>query len=284
MSNIEEDIKEGLSILNKTHKFKLNDKYGGVYFNTNEGLSKYYRAFPCKGGRVLTVSSGGDHILQAVCNGAREVDAFDKNRLAIYAAKLKITALKVLEREEFINYYYNSKEFLNTNTYMRIRVYLDNDVKAFWDAMYFEGQLSDNRNNLVAWSYTLFTKCLDYGFRRFSSPYLYTKTKKRLSNSVINFFNLSLYELVACLDKNRKYDAIFLSNIYDWLILDERENFSDLIVELSKYLTDNGIMAVYAPFDNPDPEICSVNDSHGEEGVVYTLKRGEKLEKEFKRV
>ena len=43
-------------------------------------------------------------------------------------------------------------------------------------------------------------------------------------------------------------------------------------------------IAIDAGFDNPDPEICSINDSHGEEGVVYTLKRGEKLEKEFKRV
>ncbi|MBQ6324001.1 MAG: DUF3419 family protein [Bacilli bacterium] len=284
MTNISEDIKAGLERLNRKTGFKLNSQYGAIYFNTNEGLSKYYRAFPCKGGRVLTVSSGGDHILQAVCDGAKEIDAFDRNRFAIYAAKLKITALKVLGREEFKNYYYNLKGFLNVNTYMRIRTHLEEDVKEFWDAMYFDGKLLDNVGSFVACSYTSFTKCFDDSFRRFSSPYFYARTKKNLKISEINFFYSGLYELVDFLDKNKKYDAIFLSNIYDWLILDERENFSDLIENLSKHLTDNGMMAVYAPFDNPNPKICSVNESCGEDGFVYTLRKGERLEKEFKRL
>ena len=83
------------------NNFPAPKEYQSTFLVTNEPIAQYYNIFPIKNGRVLTVASSGDHILQAVCNGANIIDAFDNNKIALYFTKLKIAAVKALNQDEF---------------------------------------------------------------------------------------------------------------------------------------------------------------------------------------
>ena len=252
------------------------EEYTTAFLNTNEPLGQYYKVFPIEGGRVLTVAASGDHILQAVCNGAREIDAFDKNKIALYFAKLKVAAVKALDQWEFSEYY---KDFENMSYYRKVRKYLDLDVRIFFDALYSSknceeyidylvdrGFLVENSKGYYAFDENYKYISIDKAFqRRFEIVEVlepnYEKTKNNLERVKINYYLSTLHTVLDKTPPDSRYDAVFLSNIYNWLRGDEMLEFNSFLENiLSKVLTDEGMIAVYA---SPYEEVAYIEEYKG---------------------
>lgn len=246
MEELDKDIDVGIKYLIGGN-FENSRYYDDVFLHTNESISEYYDKFPVNNGNVLTVSSGGDHILQAVYENALSIDAFDLNRFAIYIAKLKIAAVKVLdynEFNEFFNYSYMSNlKMFNFGSYKKIRDNLDDKDRKFWDMMYEKGLFHYNYERLV-FSLSSF----DNGNKNYAKEENFYITKDNLDNSSINFYHSDYFDIFDKLPSDKKYDAIFLSNLYDWLSFANVDRFFKMIdVVTNNYLTERGMIALYAP-------------------------------------
>ena len=267
MSRVEKDIMVALGVL--TDIRPIPRSYGHVFVNTNEELSLYYNEFPIAGNKVLTVSSGGDQILQAVCNGASKIDAFDRNKFALYVSKLKIAAIKVLSCYEFQSFFYDEITFFDTDLYHKIRLYLDDETKLFWDALY--EKLVSFRSVAKQLFFSEFQ--FDVTDFAYSIPDNYYLTRKRLESVDMNLYHASLNHF---LQKNTSadYSCVFLSNIFNYLSLDAKREFNRFINKnLAERLSSEGAIAVYAPPYVINPEIVPYEGTIDSYQKVYAYKK-----------
>lgn len=138
------------------HHFKKafntpHDNAEGVIPFTNELLTAYPKE-DLKNKKVLTVTSSGDHVLDAIYNGAKEITAFDFNRFAKYYSALKIAMIKKYSHDEFIFKIESFTKLVNdvttksnkniTNNINAIRkiidevsLYLSNEELMFWNSL-----------------------------------------------------------------------------------------------------------------------------------------------------
>ena len=87
-----------------------------IYSFTTENISGYFKYIDFENKSILTVSGSGDHIINAIYCGAKNVVGFDINYLALIFTELKLVALENLEYEEFLNYFLiNEKSDINKN-------------------------------------------------------------------------------------------------------------------------------------------------------------------------
>lgn len=238
VSDIKKDIEVAKYIIKNT-RFMLNsDTYASPFSNTNENIDIYFEYFPIRNNNVLTVCGSGDHVLESIKEGAKVVDTFDLNPLAMDLAKLKISAVKVLDYMDFVNYFYNKP--YDRETYKKIRDYLDSDIRLFWDSLY-ESNIDTNYDELIRYSDPKYNSGLN-SFR-LRDNYYYMKDK--LEDATINYYLTDIFSIPNIV-KN-KYDVMFLSNIYDWLPNHiSSEEFSCFIkCILSELLNDKGMIAVY---------------------------------------
>ena len=274
MSSLDYDISVGVAILHGNEHFPSDYNY--IYISTNEFVSGYYKYIPLEGRKVLTVTSSGDHILQAISNGAKRIDTFDKNKFQLYFAKLKIAAIKVLSREDFISYFdWNDEKFLNKHIYSKIRDYLDEDVVTFWDTMYVRGWLDKFYDNII--NYYRFS---DDGLESYCSPDRYDDTRSKLDSALISYDHSDLHAFIDNLSDDELYDAIFLSNIYDHLSFLKRKRFYRFISdECSKHLTDDGVIVAYAPVAEENLTFANYqNQKNFDRGKIYVYRRGDNNE------
>ena len=83
----------------KTKMDLYHNYFCWLYPFTNENIGAYFSKLDFKDKSVLTVTSSGDHIINSILMGAKEVDAFDVNPLAKHYSELKIAAIKSLTFE-----------------------------------------------------------------------------------------------------------------------------------------------------------------------------------------
>lgn len=248
MKELPKDIEVGLGMLIGAYN-RPPMNYGKSYIRTNEALSRYYSRFPIEDGRVLTVAASGDHILQAVCDGAKVIDAFDKNRFQLYVSKLKIAAVKALTQDEFAQYFcfrHNGDYFgdlLWKELYLKVREKLDADAIVFWDTMY---KIGDIENNLERFFYL--QTFVDDGYGSFAFDENYEKTKENLNDVQINLYHSTFHSFIDRLDDEICYDAIFMSNMTDYFDDQEFLRLTEFLnTEVHKHLNSGGKVAVYAP-------------------------------------
>lgn len=201
----------------KTKTELLNDVFCWLYPFSNENIDGFYKTINFCNKDVLTVTSSGDHALNAIVNGAKCVSSFDSNPLAKYYSELKVAGVKALSFDDFFSFFYNKniifkqKDFLNINTYyQKIRAFLDDKNKCFWDYVFnnydynslYKGNLfSDDflsKNGLIESN-----KYLNY-------KYFY-KLKEYIHDNKINYYDLNILDIN---DIDKKYDLVILSNIF----------------------------------------------------------------------
>lgn len=227
-------------IMNKKNKYEFRDKkFYWLYPFTNENIGGYYNRLDFENKNVLTVTSSGDHILNAILLGANEINAFDINPLAKYYVALKIAALKSLNLDQFISFLYNKNIFKQEESYLnykiylyRIREYLDTKSKIFCDYMF------ENYTTKEIYKSKLFSKnFLNIRGLIEANPYLneenFKKLKKIIENVVINYFDSDLKNIP---ELKRKFDIIILSNIPSFLDNDisKLKELRELIDKLKK--------------------------------------------------
>ena len=244
--DLEKDIEVALQFLKGNYSARGKNHCDMIYGMTNEKLALYFKYFPIKDGNVFTVLGSGDFVLQSACFGAKSIYTFDYNPLSLHMGKLKIKSMDVLEWNEFINYYYNSNNlgYFKLKYYKKIREYLDNDTRIFWDAIYsnvrLESQITDN---LIMVDSLNKNRSID-GFLHKDNYYL---TKKNLKNIDIHYYCFDVFDVLSKIPDNIKFNAVFLSNIFDWMNFEDKIKYPLFIKrDLDKRLDNDAMVAVHS--------------------------------------
>lgn len=249
------EIKKVLKLMNGK---PLKEKYGTyskLYAFTTENIGGYYSQICFQNKKVLTVCGSGDHVLNAILLGSKEVAAFDINIITFYFLKLKIAAVKTLSYSEFLDYFLleNNKKAMDYNLFQKIKKALEKEVIHFWETLYQEVQYKGTilRNS------SLFHNQYDTNEKKLMSNLYLTKQnfyklKENIEEAKVFFIESSLLELKDhCI---RNYDLIFLSNISDYLNLmfkkDLLENYQkQIIIPLKEKLNKNGSVYFIYQYD-----------------------------------
>lgn len=186
------------------------DRFASIYPFTTENIAGYMKDLDLTNKKVITVTGSADHILNIILKGATDITTFDINPLTKKYMDLKISLIKKLSYEEFLNVllFEQDLDYNNIND-----LDMPKESKDFW----FE-QIKKYGNKL-------FTSCL-FNIKYYNpnrklqqNLYLqkenYDSLKTKLDKVKIKFINVSLKDLK--LTKN--YDYMFLSNISDYLNL-----------------------------------------------------------------
>ena len=252
--NVEEALLNTKSILhdNLTSEFRNDEvsncpfkQYSPFYRYTTENLDFYYQLFPSLK-NYLTVAGSGDQVLNAISYGAKNIYAFDINCLCKYLLALKIAAIKRLSPQKFIKFFNDfSKRYFD-----KLVPALKEDDLKYWTSVF------DNYPrefiNLFIFSGPVISKRMISKVNTYLKGHNYYMVREKVDNTQVKFINSSLEELPSKLD-NTKFNAISLSNIYDYLDFttlpstNRAQNFLEFIrLNLLPRITNNGmIMASY---------------------------------------
>ena len=185
-------------------------RFDSIYPFTTENIAGYMNDLDLTGKRIITVTGSADHILNAILKGATDITTFDINPLTEKYMDLKISAIKKLSYNEFLNIFLFDDVNIDYNIITSLDMSLES--KNFWIK-----QL-ETQNKLLHSS--LFnTKYYNPTSKLWQNIYLkednYNLLKTKLNNVNINFICASLKDL----ELTQNYDYMFLSNISDYLNL-----------------------------------------------------------------
>lgn len=241
-------------------KEDVMERFNSIYPFTSENIAGYMKDLDLTGKKVITVTGSADHILNAILLGATEITTFDINPLTKPYMDLKISALKILSYEDFINLLLFESN-MNLDYSIISSLNMPDESKMFW----LEQLSKFNNNGIELRNSSLFnTKYFNPNSKLWQNLYLerskYNLLKQQLKDANITFINASLKDLR--IEDN--FDYMFLSNISDYLSLmyscDTLKKYRDLLIEFQKkidiiyfaYLYDIGN-------SNPRTEIDNLN-------------------------
>ena len=244
------DIKIANRILDGYAEDYSCDHRNVIYDTATEEIDHFMPVLAVEDKKVLTVAASGDQILSCALYGAKSVDAFDKNPFQIYYSKLKVAAIKALTCEEFNQYFYNIdyKSIYSRKLYSKIREYLDDKTRIFFDALY-KNKFDYKFENLII------NYHVDSNFSiipSYSQEENYSTTKDNLENMAINYIICDLLKINKKVKK--EFNVIMLSNIYKWLydnkfLSDEAKKviFMKFVRDkLENLLSNDGIIQLYS--------------------------------------
>lgn len=213
-------LKDDIKYLDRIMNIKSIDKLYENYFCwlypfTNENIKAYYEKIDFKEKTILTITSSGDHLLNAIYLDAKNINAFDTNPLAKYYAELKIAAIKTLSLEEFIIFFYNkniifkNKYYFDKETYEKFNNNLKDEYKIFWD-YFFNNYNSEQiiKSNLFTNDFLDLKKLIKVN--NYLNEDNYYKLREKLNNINITYYDYSFKDIPYL---NKKYDVLILSNI-----------------------------------------------------------------------
>lgn len=244
--------------------------YSKMYMFTNENINSYLNLFDLDNKNILTVCSSGDQALSLLTKNINKVTLFDINNLSKCIFELKRAIIINLDLDTYNSFFdIHNNNFLSLKIYNKINQSLSFDVKELLDYIF---------NNYD--SEFIFKKMF-YGYYKTPEnmkrllPYLdynsYYELSKKLKDLDIDFINTDIYNLINYL--NIKYDFMLFSNITDYIINNKQDlvKFKEYILELRKYLNNNGSIQIGYLYNYDSSKInfkkgienISLNDSYG---------------------
>ena len=221
MIQIDEDIRRTQDV----HNIIYTPEYGKIYFKSNEFLNELFKNVDLKDKNVLTVVGSGDQSFLCYENGAKSVDLFDINKLAIYYYYIRIWVIE------------------NFNTYYPDQNLDKNYIKEL--LKYVNPKTEEEMQAYLYWSRYVNTYFIKNGSLFFKSSFMNDididglKTiKERLKTRSFTTYNLDISKPW---NHDKKYDVIIVSNISDYVL---RDNHSFCVYRdnLDNLLEDNGII------------------------------------------
>lgn len=222
MEEVERDIKKTRFIFDRGDL----DIYDNVYEKSNEDLRASYSYVDFYDKQVLSVLASGDQVFYAYMSGAKNVDAFDKNKLTFYYYYLRLWFIKYL------------KQFYPDLSRNNIRLLLEN-VKP----------INKSENNAYYYWDSIINEFDDYMVNAFFiRAYNYfdvsEKELKMIENKVLdkelNFYNIDISQDI---DIKKQYDILISSNIHDWISC-SRVSMDNYANNLYKLLRDEGLVLI----------------------------------------
>lgn len=207
--------------------YRKNNKFGNIYFNSNEDLPQLFNAFSVVDKNILSVAGSGDQYLWSRYKGAKNVDTYDINKLAIHYLYLRKWLLK------YLGDYYLKADFFSI-----IRVVLPDILK------HVECESESEQNSYNFWNMFLVQKSnLTFGDLFYFCNHSFSNSisdisslKNIISSDTINFYE---QDLSGKFNIDKKYDIVVASNILEHFCLDKSriENCRD---NLYSILNNNG--------------------------------------------
>lgn len=202
----------------------LGRNFYTFYAATNENLA-YFADLGVQDKNTLTVTGSGDHALNLAYFGAKSIETFDINELAIIAFDLKKNAILHLSRDEFLEFYTYPK-FFNKKIYDKIYPYLNDVTKAVFDVVY-ENIKHYRDFELIVQELHLVNKNINRNNPYLSSEQAYMETRRRLQT-----LDGSLKHKVCPAHRLDKFfdpkDVVILSNILNYCMGQMYDNNSEL--------------------------------------------------------
>ncbi len=196
--------------------------YAPLYGFSTEKISAYIPFVIRKGSHVLCVAGSGDHLLNAVFCGARDVTVFDVNAAASWWTEIKVEAAKRLRFADFERFFFlnneddisRNPEALSCGTFKVLADRISLDAKRF-----FEDCHSKAGDGLR--SSSLFNNTYDGNALKVENNlYLrnsdsYALLQHRLTGVRIRYIHSCVTKLPRRLHSST-FDAVLLSNIADY--------------------------------------------------------------------
>ena len=219
--SIKEDIEKTKLVKNGYE----SDKYGKIYFHSNERLKDIFSQLDVKDKNVFTVLASGDQAFYFYDNGAKKVDLFDINKLSIYYYYLRVWIINYLGRfyprtlcNEFI------KDLLDI---VEVKSEEEREAVLFWKK-YIKNFSNGEINELLYFSENPFLNKIND----------VSNLASKLKEKKFNFYNI---DISGKIEVPNKYNIIYTSNAADYLYHDKKtfESYRDNLDEL---LDDDGIV------------------------------------------
>lgn len=202
------------------------EDYNRVYYHSNENLKDIFSFIDVKDKNVLTVLGSGDQAFYAYDRGAKSVDMFDKNKLAIYYYYIRLWTIKYLDQ------YYPKFEFdirFIRGLLSLVKIKNDEEKEAFnyWCKFveFFDSKKSEK----------IFYRGLYDEINRLEDL---SKIKKRIKDG-FTYYDIDVGKNVSSIRK--KYDVVYISNISDY-IEPKISSFELYRDNLESLLKENGII------------------------------------------
>lgn len=206
------------------------------YLWTNENMYLYDNE-DLKDKKILTVTSSGDHALNAILNGAKNIDSFDINLYSKYVSALKIAMIKKYDYNAFyyrVNWIenigglnFNAKE----NMVEELKEYLTYDEYMFWKT---EEYL--RINNKICF-YDIVNTNLYRNLNKYNNVYSYKKLRRMLGDVSIIYNDFDIKDISDNI--NNKYDCIYVSNILEFFLSSDKE-YKKVVQSLDGILNKRG--------------------------------------------
>lgn len=266
MSNSLSDIFGVQRVLDRE---ETTNKYNSIYFHSNERLKEIFSGVDVKDKDILTVLASGDHAFYAFDNGARSVDTFDINKLAIHYYYLRTWVIK------YMNIFYpdtiNNKYLKRIINIVEPHSAEEKSSLRFW-RKYIKFISDEETNELFCYSENPNINKIDD----------ISRIRRRLKNDKVNFYNIDISEKI---DIRKKYHVIFTSNIGDYIVHDAstfklyRDNLDGLLAEDGKIVCSNVLRGrasilernIFSEkFNSEDLPYVEDDSFTGAPGYVYT--------------
>ena len=231
------------------------ERFSSIYPFTTENIAGYMNELDFTNKKIITVTGSSDHIINAIANGATDITTFDINPLTKYYMDLKLSGLKDLSYEDFLQIFLYDKKNIDINFINNLS--MPYESKIFWNEQFI---LFKNDWIKLKKSSLFNRKYFNPNSKLWQNIYLeknkYEIVKQSINNVNIKFLNISLEDLIL----NQKYDYMFLSNIADYINLmynrNTLENYRDLLFSFL-----NNVSQIYFAYlydignDNPRSDI-----------------------------
>lgn len=239
------------------------------YSFSTENLTDYFNKELLENKKVLITGSSSDQIITSQLFDAKMITNYDINPLVEFIYDLKIAAIKELDIDEFINYFYYrniNESSLSYKQYDKIRKHLNNNSLDFWDTLYDKFKPLKIREKLFV--------CTDepadrYIYKRFI-PYLKDENYYLIKNKdliPVEFVNCNVLNIPKNIDNN--YDLIYFSNIFSRFEMFEfyENHYIKNLYKFLRYILD---------ITNENGKIIL--------DYLYNVKKDERFNKDFHRI
>lgn len=221
------------------------EKFNSIYSFTTENIAGYMNELDLTDKKIITVTGSSDHIINSILRGCLNITTFDINPLTKYYMDLKISAIKELSYNEFLDFLlYDTEKSFSYKIISKLN--MDDKSKIFWLK-----ELANNDNDGLKMKHSnLFNlKYFDIQNKIDCNLYLdqenYDIIKDRLEFVKINFIESNLKDL----EISENYDYMFLSNISDYINTFYEDNYlinyKNLIFRLLKNVKNIYFAYVY---------------------------------------
>ena len=228
-----------VSLKQSNHTDTMFHNISPIYIKSNERTDMYQKYLENRS-NVMSVIGSSDQIINMILGGSKKIDAFDISIFPKYYMYLKLAAIKALNKEDYINFFYDmssDSDKYDDMYFYSIRDNLDSDNKYFWDSLleYFDWD-DITSSPLFSSEPISISNVIE------QNPYLngdnYDKVKELIDKVNINTFEGNITKIDDTFEKY--YDLVYLSNIINYTSLPEYKRLLETI-----NLRDKGIILTY---------------------------------------